>query len=95
MRSTWRLMNGSRRKWFLSMLAESVRQFPSNTYVFRVKVAEEKKRKHRIKSNYAILASVFYSSCKKEKLLALTKYQYWVSLEDLSSFGPGSFHLIY
>lgn len=47
--------------------------------VTRVNVAEAKKRKHRIKSNYAILASVFYSSCKQEKLLALTKYQYWVS----------------
>ncbi|POS74170.1 pentalenene synthase [Diaporthe helianthi] len=43
-----------------------------------VNVAEAKKRKHRTKSNYAILASVFYSSCKKEKLLALTKYQYWI-----------------
>ncbi|KAG8162307.1 hypothetical protein KVR01_008072 [Diaporthe batatas] len=43
-----------------------------------VNVAEAKKRKHRMKSNYAILASVFYSSCKKEKLLALTKYQYWI-----------------
>lgn len=42
-------------------------------------VAEAKKIKHRIKSNYTVLASVFYSSCKKEKLLALAKYQYWVS----------------
>lgn len=47
--------------------------------VSRVNVAEAKKKKHRVKSNYVVLASVFYSSCKKEKLLALTKYQYWVS----------------
>ncbi|KAH0420493.1 terpene cyclase [Colletotrichum camelliae] len=46
--------------------------------VSSVNIAEEKKSKHRTKSNYTILASVFYSSCKKEKLLTLTKYQYWI-----------------
>jgi hypothetical protein len=57
--------------------------------VSRVNVAEAKKRKHRVKSNYTILASVFYSSCKKEKLLALSKYQYWVSFY-CSLFSPVS-----
>lgn len=51
-------------------------------------VAEEKKRKHRIKSNYAILASVFAPRCKKEKLLVLTKYEYWVSHRP-RSISPG------
>lgn len=53
----------------------------------RVNVAEAKKKKHRVKSNYVVLASVFYSSCKKEKLLTLTKYQYWVS-HTVQSFYP-------
>jgi hypothetical protein len=43
-------------------------------------VLEIKKTKYREKADFAILASAFYSECKKEKLLALTKYQYWVSL---------------
>lgn len=40
---------------------------------------EAKKVKHRNKSNYVLLASVFYPHCKKEKLLWMTKYEYWVS----------------
>ncbi|KAF3806851.1 hypothetical protein GCG54_00007101 [Colletotrichum gloeosporioides] len=41
-----------------------------------VNIAEEKKIKHRKKGNYTIMASVFDSRCKKEKLLTLTKYEY-------------------
>lgn len=55
----------------------------------RVNVAEEKKTKHRIKSNYVMLASVFYPRCEKEKLLVLTKYEYWVSYRP-QSISPGA-----
>ncbi|TLD19071.1 hypothetical protein PspLS_09812 [Pyricularia sp. CBS 133598] len=43
-----------------------------------VNLPEMKKRLYREQGNFAILASVFYSDCKKETLMALTKYQYWI-----------------
>lgn len=52
---------------------------------------ESKKVKHRTKSDYVLLASVFYPHCKKEKLLWMTKYEYWVSQAMQRSFKLSSF----
>ena len=44
-----------------------------------VDVSEEKKIKHRARGNYTSLTAVYYPGCKKEKMLALTQFLYWVS----------------
>ncbi|KAI1478056.1 putative pentalenene synthase [Daldinia eschscholtzii] len=47
-----------------------------------VDVAEEKKAKHRSRGNYALLAAVTYPRCKKEKLLTIAKFLYWIFFWD-------------
>ena len=48
-----------------------------------VDVAEDKKIKHRAKGNYTLLTAVYYPHCKKEKMLALAQFLYWVGIESL------------
>lgn len=60
-------------------LAMTGKESPNNMCLSRVNMPEAKKVKHRTKSDYVLLASVFYPHCKKEKLLWMTKYEYWVS----------------
>lgn len=47
-------------------------------YIISVNVAEEKKLKHRTRGNYTLLAGIYYPHCKKEKMLALSQFLYWV-----------------
>lgn len=46
----------------------------------RVNVAEKKKAKHRARGNYTLLTAVYYPHCKKDKMLVLSQFLYWVSL---------------
>ncbi|UKZ89674.1 uncharacterized protein TrAFT101_004716 [Trichoderma asperellum] len=47
-----------------------------------VNVAKEKKLKHRTRGNYTLLAGIYYPHCKKEKMLALSQFLYWIFFWD-------------
>ncbi|KAI5922436.1 terpene synthase [Camillea tinctor] len=47
-----------------------------------VDISEDKKAKHRARGNYALLTAVYYPHCKKDKMLALTQFLYWVFFFD-------------
>ncbi|KAI1504814.1 terpene synthase [Biscogniauxia marginata] len=47
-----------------------------------VNISEKKKAKHRARGNYTLLAAAYYPDCKKEKMLALAQFLYWVFLFD-------------
>ncbi|KAL7941420.1 terpene synthase [Trichoderma barbatum] len=47
-----------------------------------VNVAEEKKAKHRARGNYTLLTGVYYPHCKKEKMLVLSQFLYWIFFWD-------------
>ncbi|KAI0178728.1 putative pentalenene synthase [Hypoxylon sp. FL1284] len=47
-----------------------------------VDVAEKKKAKHRARGNYTLLTAVYYPHCKKDKMLVLTKFLYWIFFWD-------------
>ncbi|KAI1777451.1 putative pentalenene synthase [Hypoxylon cercidicola] len=47
-----------------------------------VNVAEKKKAKHRARGNYTLLTAVYYPHCKKDKMLTLSKFLYWIFLWD-------------
>jgi len=72
-------------------MSGSPRQLPShpfNTAEIRsltlssVNVDEKKKAKHRARGNYTLLTAIYYPDCKKDKMLALTQFLYWVSLKS-------------
>jgi len=43
-----------------------------------VNVEKHKKTKHRQRGNYTWLAAAYYSDAKKEKILLLAQFLYWV-----------------
>ncbi|KAI2636618.1 terpene synthase [Xylaria nigripes] len=45
-------------------------------------IDEKKKAKHRTRGNYTLLAAAYYPYCKREKLVVLSKYLFWVFLWD-------------
>lgn len=47
-----------------------------------VNVAEKKKAKHRARGNYTLLTAVYYPHCKKDKMLTLSKFLYWIFFWD-------------
>ncbi|KAI1141424.1 putative pentalenene synthase [Hypoxylon sp. FL0543] len=47
-----------------------------------VNVAEDKKAKHRARGNYTLLAAIYYPHCKKDKMLTLAKFLYWIFFWD-------------
>ncbi|KAI0007588.1 putative pentalenene synthase [Xylariaceae sp. FL0662B] len=47
-----------------------------------VNVAEIKKTKHRARGNYTLLTAAYYPHCKKEKMLVLTQFLYWIFFWD-------------
>ncbi|KAI1437061.1 terpene synthase [Xylaria sp. CBS 124048] len=47
-----------------------------------VNVDERKKAKHRALGNYTLLTAVYYPHCKKDKMLALTQFLYWIFFWD-------------
>ncbi|KAI1486181.1 terpene synthase [Biscogniauxia mediterranea] len=46
-----------------------------------VNLPEDKKAKHRARGDYTLLTAVYYPECKKEKMLALTQFLYWVNID--------------
>jgi hypothetical protein len=59
----------------------------SLTVASSVNVDEKKKAKHKAHGNYTLLTAVYYPHCKKDKMLVLTQFLYWVSL---TTKGPGT-----
>ncbi|KAI0200937.1 terpene synthase [Astrocystis sublimbata] len=53
-----------------------------DTWLSTVNVAEEKKVKHRVRGNYTLLTAMYYPHCKKDKMLALTQFLYWIFFWD-------------
>lgn len=51
-----------------------------------VNVAEEKKAKHRARGNYTLLTGIYYPHCKKDKMLVLSQFLYWVCMDIQSHF---------
>ncbi|KAM0451570.1 hypothetical protein ACHAPV_009909 [Trichoderma viride] len=47
-----------------------------------VNIAEEKKRKHRERGNYTLLAGIYYPHCRKNKMLTLSQFLYWIFFWD-------------
>ncbi|KAI1310572.1 terpene synthase [Xylaria venustula] len=47
-----------------------------------VNIDEKKKAKHRARGNYTLLTAVYYPHCKKDKMLALTQFLYWIFFWD-------------
>ncbi|KAI1809372.1 terpene synthase [Poronia punctata] len=47
-----------------------------------VNVTEDKKAKHRARGNYTLLTAVYYPHCKKDKMLVLTQFLYWIFFWD-------------
>ncbi|KAI1100937.1 putative pentalenene synthase [Jackrogersella minutella] len=47
-----------------------------------IDVAEKKKAKHRARGNYTFLTGVYYPHCNKDKMLALSKFLYWIFFWD-------------
>ncbi|KAI1268082.1 terpene synthase [Xylariaceae sp. FL1019] len=47
-----------------------------------VNVAEHKKAKHRARGNYTLLTAVYYPHCKKDKMLVLTQFLFWIFFWD-------------
>ncbi|KAJ8131346.1 hypothetical protein O1611_g2279 [Lasiodiplodia mahajangana] len=47
-----------------------------------VNVDEKKKAKHRARGNYTVLTAVYYPHCKKEKMLVLAQFLYWIFFFD-------------
>jgi len=43
-----------------------------------INIEEQKKIKHRLRGNYTWLAAAYYSDSKKENLLLLSQFLYWV-----------------
>ncbi|KAJ8120754.1 hypothetical protein ONZ43_g2619 [Nemania bipapillata] len=47
-----------------------------------VNIDEKKKAKHRARGNYTLLTAVYYPHCKKDKMLVLTQFLYWIFFFD-------------
>ncbi|KAI0873420.1 terpene synthase [Hypoxylon argillaceum] len=47
-----------------------------------VNIDEKKKAKHRTRGDYTSLTAVYYPDCKKNKMLVLTQFLYWIFFFD-------------
>ncbi|KAI1334097.1 terpene synthase [Xylariaceae sp. FL0016] len=47
-----------------------------------VNVDAKKKAKHRARGNYTLLTAVYYPHCKKDKMLVLSQFLYWIFFWD-------------
>ncbi|KAI1737472.1 terpene synthase [Xylaria scruposa] len=47
-----------------------------------VNLDEKKKAKHRARGNYTLLTAIYYPHCKKDKMLVLSKFLYWIFFWD-------------
>lgn len=46
--------------------------------ISRIHIAEGTKARHRERGNYTLLAAIYYPHCKKDKMLVLFQFLYWV-----------------
>ncbi|KAI8955477.1 terpene synthase [Xylaria longipes] len=51
-------------------------------WLITVNVDEKKKAKHRVRGNYTLLTAIYYPHCKKDKMLALSQFLYWIFFWD-------------
>ncbi|KAI5861408.1 terpene synthase [Durotheca rogersii] len=51
-------------------------------WLLSVNVAQRKKAKHRALGDYTTLTALYYPHCKKEKMLPLAKFLYWIFFFD-------------
>ncbi|KAI0097267.1 terpene synthase [Nemania sp. FL0031] len=47
-----------------------------------INIDEKKKAKHRARGNYTFLTAVYYPHCKKDKMLVLSQFLYWIFFFD-------------
>ncbi|KAI1353791.1 terpene synthase [Xylaria sp. FL0043] len=47
-----------------------------------INIDEKKKAKHRARGNYTLLTAVYYPHCKKDKMLVLSQFLYWIFFWD-------------
>lgn len=76
MKSTWKLTSGSKRESQVIHIDNLIL-----TCIQSVNVAEEKKAKHRARGNYTLLTGIYYPHCKKDKMLVLSQFLYWVYID--------------
>ncbi|KAI1190860.1 terpene synthase [Nemania serpens] len=51
-------------------------------WLLTVDIDEKKKAKHRARGDYALLAAIFYPQGKKDRMLALAQFLYWIFFFD-------------
>ncbi|KAI0863952.1 terpene synthase [Xylaria cubensis] len=47
-----------------------------------INLDEKKKAKHRARGNYTLLTAIYYPHCKKDKMLVLSQFLYWIFFWD-------------
>ncbi|GAP88424.1 putative terpene synthase [Rosellinia necatrix] len=47
-----------------------------------INIDEKKKAKHRARGNYTLLTAIYYPHCKKDKMLVLSQFLYWIFFWD-------------
>ncbi|KAI0483601.1 terpene synthase, partial [Xylaria cf. heliscus] len=51
-------------------------------WLLTVNIDEKKKAKHRARGNYTLLTAIYYPHCKKDKMLVLSQFLYWIFFFD-------------
>ncbi|TRX95656.1 hypothetical protein FHL15_003614 [Xylaria flabelliformis] len=51
-------------------------------WLLTVNLDEKKKAKHRARGNYTLLTAIYYPYCKKDKMLVLSQFLYWIFFWD-------------
>ncbi|KAI0408463.1 terpene synthase [Xylaria palmicola] len=51
-------------------------------WLVTLNIDEKKKAKHRARGDYTLLTAVYYPHCKKDKMLVLSKFLYWIFFWD-------------
>ncbi|KAI0554081.1 terpene synthase [Xylaria curta] len=51
-------------------------------WLLTVNLDEKKKAKHRARGNYTLLTAIYYPHCKKDKMLVLSQFLYWIFFWD-------------
>ncbi|KAI0443502.1 terpene synthase [Xylaria telfairii] len=51
-------------------------------WLLTVNIEEKKKTKHRVRGNYTLLTAIYYPHCKKDKMLVLSQFLYWIFFFD-------------
>ncbi|KAI0540304.1 terpene synthase [Xylaria digitata] len=51
-------------------------------WLLTVNIDERKKAKHRARGDYTLLTAAYYPHCKRDKMLVLTQFLYWIFFWD-------------